>query len=503
MAPNENDDHQCPWREAFSDLKSSLNALESKFEKRVSALEQENSHLKDQIAKKTKKEYGRASEKRTGAKKPKKIPTAEEKAQSLEKRRQNRQALKELPSKEILHKVEDSERICRDCGKERRAIGSGRATEVIERAAASLVREIHLQETLSCGCGSTPVQAKAPSKPIFGGRYGAGLLAHLVASKCADSIPIHRLVKKLRREGIHVSKSTLNSLFHKASDQVAPLVAGMRKLIMSRDLISSDETGIKVLNREDKIKLGCSKAYFWVFISLADKLVYYACRKFRNMTIPEELMGKGSGYLVCDGAGSYNSVTKSGNRIYCGCMAHARRRFFECQEGFPKESKKVLDWIDGLYAVEKEAKAKRIEGCSEHFALRNSKSKPIIEKLKDWLDNESSLYAPSEGLGKAITYLRNQWEGLTRFLEDPRIPLDNNLSERMLRRIGIGRKNWLFVGNDKKGESLAGLYSLVMSAELCGINSEQYLADVLNNLDEIRPSNLENWLPHKWKPPPE
>jgi hypothetical protein len=95
------------------------------------------------------------------------------------------------------------------------------------------------------------------------------------------------------------------------------------------------------------------------------------------------------------------------------------------------------DWIDGLYAVEKEAKAEGIEGSSEHFALRNSRSKPIIDELKDWLNNKSSLYAPSEGLGKAITYLRNQWEGLTRFLEDSRIPLDNKLSERMLRRIGI------------------------------------------------------------------
>lgn len=506
MALKQNDDHQCHWREAVSDLQASFKVLESKFNTlatEVVELRAENVSLKEQLARKTKREYGRKSEKRPRAQKPKKIRSAEEKAESLEKRRARKRAQKELPSTEVLHKVEDSERICPECGKKRRAVGNGRVTEVIERITASLVRELHIQETLSCGCGSPPVQAKAPTKPIFGGRYGAGFLAHLVASKCADSVPDHRLEKILRREGIDVPKSTLNSLFHKVSDLVAPLVTGLRTLIISRDLVSSDETGIKVLNRKDKIKLGCSKAYFWVFVSLTDNLVYYACRKGKSQAVPKEIMEKGSGYLVCDGSGSYNSVTKRGNWIYCGCMAHARRRFFGCQEAFPEESEKVLDWIDELYAVEKEAKTKAIVGSPEHLVLRTKRSKPIIDELRGWLDSETGAYAPSEGLSKAITYLRNQWEGLTRFLEDPRIPIDNNLSERMLRRIGIGRKNWLFVANDEKGESLAGLYSLVMSAELCEINSELYLKDVLNNLDNIRPSNLEDWLPHKWKPPPD
>lgn len=526
MKPDPDDDHQCQWRDAFERLSQRLDGVCDRIEKveaenenlrgkvrvleaenkalkeKVQGLESENKGLKEQLRKKNRRLHGRQSEKRARAKKGKAFQSAEDKARSLKKRRCRREAQKALPSEVIEHKVDASQRVCPQCKQMRRSLGQGRVTEIIERTKAYFVRQLHKQETLSCGCGQAPVQAPTPRRPIFGGRFGSGLVAHVVAAKCSDSIPIDRLAKIYDREGLPLAKSTLNSLLHKASELLQPLIRGLREEVVSSDLVASDDTAIKVLKRKGKDSQGCFRAHFWTFLSLPDRLVSYSCRPTKGRTIPAEILGSSAGYLVCDGSPSYNSVTRDGQRLYCGCWAHARRKFFDCQAGFPEQSEKVLDWIGALYAIDSDARSQGIEGTKAHLKLRQTRGKPILESLRAWLSEQEGRYAPSDEITKAMTYMKNQWEGLTRFLEDARIPLDNNAAERTMRRIGIGRKNWLFAGDDETGESLAGLYSLVMSAELCGLNSEEYLKSLLDNLDEIRPSTLKTWLPHNWKPPP-
>lgn len=519
MDSDSNDAHHCQWRDAFERLSQRLNGVcdrldivESENEElkgKVRALEienkalkAENKGLKEQLRKKNKRLHGKQSEKRSRPKPGKKFQSSDDKAQSLKKRRARKQAQKSLPSKIFEHKVSETERHCPSCGQARRPLGKGRVTEILERTVAYFERQIHIQETLSCGCGEAPVQAEAAKRPIFGGRYGSGLVANIIAAKCADSIPIDRLSKIYAREGLELSKSTLNSLLHKTAEVLSPVIKALQERVVSSDLVASDDTEIKVLKRKGKDTPGTFRAYFWTFLSLQDQLVSYVCRSTKGRVVPLEILGDSEGYLVCDGSPSYNSVTRDGQRIYCGCWAHARRKFLDCQQGFEEQCEQVLSWISQLYAIESEVKAQGLQGSEAHLLRRQTESREILKSLEAWLDKESGRYAPTEGLAKAITYLRNQWQGLIRFTEDPRIPLDNNAAERTMRRIGIGRKNWLFAGNDEKGESLAGLYSLVMSADLCGLNAEEYVKNLLDNLDEIRPSNLEDWLPHKWKPPP-
>lgn len=537
MALEQQDDHHCVWRERCEQLErivavqadqltkqsSQLEAQSVQLEKleaqsgklsqlesliagtleRIQVLEEKNSALEAELKKQKKRKYGRSSEKRGRRKKPYKIRTLEEKAESLAKRRQRRELQRQLATETISHKVDESERTCPDCGKQRRPFGEGRVTEIIDLVLAELKRERHVQEKLSCGCGHAPILAPAPQKPIFGGRYGAGLIAHIIVSKCMDNMPIHRLAKRFERQGFVLAKSTINSLLDQSGQLLEPLVNALRKAIASSEIVASDDTGVRVHSRGSKTQRGCARGYVWTFSCLLTGLVYFTLRPTQNQSQPLEVLKQSDGYLVSDGTSRYNSVTKKGQRISCGCWAHARRGFWELQDSFEELSGKVLDLTEALYAVESKARKRGILGSAEHLALRHEESKPILDKLKIFLDGQKDQFPPKTPMGKAINYTLNQWKPLTRFLNDPRIPLDNNSAENDLRSWVLGRKNWLFVGNDESGNRLAGLCSLVKSCERNGVNPEKYLIAVLSNLDAIRESNIEEWLPHKWRDPPQ
>lgn len=180
-------------------------------------------------------------------------------------------------------------------------------------------------------------------------------------------------------------------------------------------------------------------------------------------------------------------------------MAHARRKLFEALPTAP-EAQVALDLIVDLYRIEHFAAAANILGTAEHLEARRTQSAQVISKLSSWLAIEQTKHPPKSPFGKAIRYARGQWTALTRFLNDARLALDNNASERALRTISLGRKNYLFVGTDAAGENLAGLFSLLATCEENGVNPEQYLADVLPRLQTHPNARLDELLPHLWKP---
>ena len=145
----------------------------------------------------------------------------------------------------------------------------------------------------------------------------------------------------------------------------------------------------------------------------------------------------------------------------------------------------------------------RIVGTPQHLALRRERSAPIRAELKAWLDEAQGQHPPKSPLGTAIRYTLNQWDSLGRFLDDARIPLDNNPAEAALRRVALGRKNFLFVGHDRAGENLAGLYSLVATCEANGVNPLAYLTDVIIRIHEHPNSRIDELLPHNWRGPPD
>jgi transposase len=192
-------------------------------------------------------------------------------------------------------------------------------------------------------------------------------------------------------------------------------------------------------------------------------------------------------------------VTRPGGRVRAGCLAHARRKIFEQREH--PETKDALDLIAQIYRIEAEAKLANIVGSDAHLALRRDRSRPLFARLLKWARRHRGRFEPRSGMGKAIRYLIRHFRELGRFLRYASIPPDNNVAEASLRRVALGRSNFLFVGHQDAGKNLAVLYSLVASCEKNGVNPIAYLTDVLTRVQKHPATRVHELLPHLWKPP--
>jgi transposase len=489
------DDHDCEWRARATELEreladtrrtlgAELDDTKQKFEAVVAAMQ--------------------ALERRVLGPKAEKMPTvtstlkherSEEEIEAAREaalaRRRERQAQREKLRKEtIIRHVTDEEKHCPRCGGTQFApLGDGRKTTVYEYVPGYFVRQEYVQEKLACRCGGHIVQAPPPPKPIEKGRYGPGFLAHLVTMKCGDSIPIHRLAKQYERLGIPMSRSTMNDLFHASAASLAPLADRLVQLVAGADVVQADETSMK-MQREDK------RGFVWAF--LAGNLIAYRFAADRSGKTPAEVLGGTKGALVVDAYTGYNRVTDVDGRERAGCIAHARRKFFEALVMAPGPAKTAMDFILDTYRVEHEALARGIVRTPAHLALRRERSRPVMDRFHDWLVAEQGLHPPRSAIGVAIGYALNQWQPLTRFLENECLPVDNNASERALRVVALGRKNFLFVGHEEAGANLAGLYSLVATCDANGVEPVEYLTDVLMRVQTHPAAKIDELLPHRW-----
>lgn len=421
--------------------------------------------------------------------------TAEEK---LATRRERAALRSEVQTLRIEHKVPAKQRVCPSCGNDKlKPIGNGKMTIVWEFVPASFVRHEHVQEVLRCKCAEYVVTAPGAPKLFEKGRYGASFVAHLVVAKCADHLPIYRIEKDFKRQGIPMARSTMNALLHRAGELTSPLWQRILEKVRGRAIVMADETRMRVIRGvDDKPRNG----FVWTFVAEDDErgldvaLVFAADR---SSELPKRVLEGTSGYLVSDAYAGYNVIADVSTRKRAGCHAHLRRYFHECLTKEPS-AQQPIDIIGELYRVEDEAKARGIIGTRSHFELRNQKSAPIRDRLKAWLDENLKVHPPRSQLGIAIKYGLKQWTELGRFLEDPRIPLDNNASERALRRVALGRKNYLFVGDVDAGTNIAGLYTLIATCEARGINPFAYLTDVLARVQDHPQSRLDELLPGAW-----
>ena len=194
-----------------------------------------------------------------------------------------------------------------------------------------------------------------------------------------------------------------------------------------------------------------------------------------------------------------------GDIVEVGCWAHARRKFFEAKETDLPRGMEALARIRQLYDVEHEAKkqagadasAERLAECRQ--TLRREKSQPLLDSFKSWLNEQSRSTLPKSAMGRAIHYARSNWTALCRYADDGRLSIDNNAVERMLRIVAIGRKNWLFAGSARGGRTAAILFSIISSAKRHGLNTWTYLRNVLIRLADLKPGELENLLPDRWR----
>ncbi len=391
-------------------------------------------------------------------------------------------------------------KVCPRCGgREFTPLGEGKLTEMYEVVAARVERQLHVQEKLRCRCGEGILTADPPDKVFDRTRFGPTFMAQVAVSKCADSIPLYRQAKAWRRAGVPVNDSTLGDLFHATARASNVLYERLLALIAVDPLVLADETKMPV-----QAKGKTRTAWIWDFIAKdADEktLIAYVFSNSRSGETPLRVLANTLGKLLVDGYTAYNKVTVPGGRERAGCHAHARRKFFEALSTAPAEATQAMDFILELYRVERAAWETGLARTPAHLAMRQERSKPVMEAFHAWLEAERPKHLPKGPMGEAIKYALNQWDALSLFLTDAALPLDNNESERALRVCALGRKNFLFVGNDDAGENLAGLYSLIATCEANGVNAVEYLADVLIRVQIHPASRLDELLPHRWKPP--
>ena len=468
-------DHFCPWREEAEELRSKLDAVED----RLAALER---HL-----------FGKKSEKMPSlaceiAKKPTRAETTKKRAERAAER-------SKLPTETVEHKVPEAERACPTCHVEAKPAGT-KQSEEYDYVPGYFRRKLHQRETLACTCGEHIVTAPAPPRVDDRGLYGHGFIAHLVVQKCGDSLPIYRIEKQFKRLGIPMSRSTMTELFHRAGELLRPLAARVLALVAASDVVLADETTLPMqatIRLEKKPKRTC----LWTFVS--GNFIGYRFSASRSGATPSEVLGGTKGTLVVDAYTGYNAVTGVDGRTRAGCLAHARRKFFDALGPHP-DAQIALDAVRDVYRVEHEAKEGGVARTAEHLAMRQTRSKPILDKLHTWLVEKKDSYLPKGGMGSAIRYALDNWTELTRFLEDVQVPPDNNRSEAALRVAALGRKNFLFVGHEDAGDNVAALYTLVGTCEAHGVNAFEYLCDVLLRVSTHPASDIDALLRHRWSP---
>jgi len=425
-------------------------------------LQQKIQQLEQQLAQRNQMLFGRSSEKRASQ-----APT-EPKPQKKQTGHGPREQ-KKLPIREEVFTLDQPDKQCPQCGgslaEMKGQFEESEDVTVVERQ--FVLRKIKRQK-YRCSCGGCVETAIGPAKLFPGARYSVDFAVEVAIQKYLDHLPLERQVRIMEREGLSVESNSLWDCL----DAVAKLVhAAWERLpgeLRLEAVLGADETRWPVSEKQQESKT-------WQVWALAgSKGVHYRILESRSTTSAEELIGDFGGTLVTDGYAVYSALQKRGRGRYvlAHCWAHVRRKFVALEDINPPEAKTVVGLIGELFEIERLC-PDGPEGDEVRRRMRTERSKRIVERLDEFLKNTVAI--PGSALAKAVGYTRECWGGLVRFLDDPRIPLDNNATERALRGVVLGRKNH-YGSRSKRGTEVAAvLYSLLESAKLVGIEPKAYL----------------------------
>jgi transposase len=404
-----------------------------------------------------------------------------------------RQIADDLPRIEVPHDVPPEDRIC-GCGREKARIGED-VTEQLEYEPGKLSVLKHIYPKYACSCCKDGVTSAAPvANPIEGSLAAPGLLAYVLVNKFSEHLPLYRQQDVLSRHGIFIARSTLCDWLAQCAQLLNPLVDLMRQQLLLSLAINADETPVRVL---DPTRDSTRKGYFWVYIGdRGHPYTVYDYRDSRSRDGPAEILEDFRGYLQTDAYASYDSVVleSAGRIIPVGCWAHARREFFDARLNQPREAHYVLGLTGQMYDIEDEI---RLLGPDQRLAERQKRSVPILDRLGVFLREQRDGALPQSQYGKAIGYTLNHWPELRRFTESGILEIDNNIAERAMRLCAISRKNWLFLGSDKGGETAATCFSILAGAKQHRIEPFAYVRDLLIALSSDN-VDLNSLLPDVW-----
>lgn len=418
-----------------------------------------------------------------------------------------RQLPKDLPRVQKNYDLSAVEKTCSACGRFLSKI-SDVVSEQLECLPTQLYVIEHRRAKYACRqCQNRIVTASMPLQAIDKGMVGPGLLAEVLVAKYQEHMPLHRQAQRFKRLGLELSRSTLCNWIMASADLLNPLVERLQQHLLAGSHLFSDDTPIRVLQRNvDQGKTG----RFWIYTSKAHHqhpaCCVYQYTPDRKGQHPQQFLAHFSGYLQTDAYAGYHPLcyNKAGQSTAITpavCWAHCRRYFFEAAQGTAPDSlaRQGLAFITQIYQIEAQARALQLTD-DQLYQWRCERAVPILEAFWDWLNVHKATVLPKSSLAQAINYTLNYWQALQTYLQQGYLEIDNNRAERGIRPIALGRKNYLFVGNNKGGRAAAIIYSLIETCKMHNINTAEYLKDVLNRISTHPNTKIDELLPYNWKP---
>ncbi|MGC4048139.1 MAG: IS66 family transposase [Paludibaculum sp.] len=411
--------------------------------------------------------------------------------------RRNLANFENLPTTTHIHELSAEQRACPCCGTERKEIGADESWQV-EYLPGHFERIHHVRKKYACvaceNSGGKPgiETAAKPEAAIDKGLAGPGLLAYIVTSKFSDYLPLYRLEDIFARQGFEISRATQSVWCGDVADLTEPLYQLMAQRVRSSHVVATDDTIMPMLSKGKT-----ANARMWIYVG--DENHAYNVFDFtlnRGRDGPKHFLKDYREVLLADAYGGYNGVVAGNEITRAGCWAHFRRKVVEAEKAAPEIARAAVEMVRALYAVERQAAELP---SAERLKQRQENSVPVVTVLREKLLGWKEQLLPKHPMAEAINYALSQWAELTVFCSDGAVPLDNNISEREMKRVVLNRKNSLFVGNARGGRTAAILASLTSTCRRHDVDPQLYLTQLLTNLPSVRLSDLAEWLPDEWK----
>ena len=409
-----------------------------------------------------------------------------------------------FPHIEIIHSLDEADCYCDHCQGQLKELGS-KTSKQVELIPMTIKVIVHVKKTYHCpSCKQGIKAAKLPPQPIPGSMASPGAIACVVGNKYVNGTPLYRQEKDLERHGLPITRSTLASWMIKAGILIQPLINLMSDRLLIYDIVMMDETRCQVLKEPGKTPQ--SRSYMWCRRGGPpdQTIILFDYAPTRSQQVPIDLLGDYSGYLQVDGYAGYNKVIKDNDLIRVGCWAHVMVKFKDAYKVQAKLKRKktsltvqAIKFIKALYKIEDEAYARDLTE-SQRQALRQARSKPLLDQIRKWLTKHLPVVVKQSALGKAMHYMNDEWDTLTVFVTDGRLRLDNNAVENSIRPFVISRKNSLFSDTVSGAKASANLFSLIETAKANGLEPFAYLKHVFTQLPKATVvEDIEALLPYK------
>ena len=337
------------------------------------------------------------------------------------------------------------------------------------------------------------ITAELPSLPVPKGNAGASMIAHILVSKFVDHLPYYRQSQIFKRQNLHIPDSTIGGWANRSIEDwlILPWEA-LKKEVRSSDYLKADETPIPVLSED---KPGAThRGFFWVYHDPIKRMVVFDYRQTRGQDGPKSFLKDFKGYLQTDGYSVYDNLAPPEKIKLLACFAHSRRKFDQAKANDPKRAGEALAMIQDLYEIERKAREQELS-FDQIKELRQNEAVPILDKLENWLIDQSIKVLPKSAIGIAVNYTKNLWPRLRRYVDDGRFQIDNNLIENCIRPVALGRKNYMFAGSHQGARNAAVIYSLLATCKLRGVEPFEWLTNTLTVIPDYPANQVHKLLP--------